>query len=309
MPGRSKNSDQYRYGFNDQEKDKEWLGGAISYKFRVHDPRLGRFLSVDPLAPSYPWNSTFAFAENRVIDGVELEGRQWQSIVLNALRGGRATRQPTQQQIARDPIRNTAGAIRLQRAAEGARAIQQMKSRYTSIKDWVESQATTVTKPPVTDVSITSEGMNVEQRGIVTESFDAISIGRAAVEGMSSPSLEAEDYIRVTPKAGEDVQGQAIMRMDEDAKHREELRNLHKERRAAEKDYEQVKKDSEELSKDLWGRKDYDEQQKHEFNRTIIQGSKKQFSKALQKIQDAIGVLKKKLKKSYRDRHGDHHKH
>ena len=40
----------------------------------MHDPRLGRFLSIDPLAPDYPWNSPYAFSENRVIDAIELEG-------------------------------------------------------------------------------------------------------------------------------------------------------------------------------------------------------------------------------------------
>ena len=35
----------------------------------MDDPRLGRFWSVDPLASKYPWNSPYAFAENRVIDG------------------------------------------------------------------------------------------------------------------------------------------------------------------------------------------------------------------------------------------------
>lgn len=40
----------------------------------MHDPRLGRFFAVDPLASKYPHNSPYAFSENRVIDGVELEG-------------------------------------------------------------------------------------------------------------------------------------------------------------------------------------------------------------------------------------------
>lgn len=40
----------------------------------MHDPRLGRFFAVDPLAPDYPWNSPYAFSENRVIDAIELEG-------------------------------------------------------------------------------------------------------------------------------------------------------------------------------------------------------------------------------------------
>jgi RHS repeat-associated protein len=64
----------YRYGFQNQEHDNELWSGAVSYKYRVEDPRLGRFFSVDPLAAKYPHNSVYAFSENRVVDGVELEG-------------------------------------------------------------------------------------------------------------------------------------------------------------------------------------------------------------------------------------------
>ena len=69
----------YRFGFNGQEKDDEvkGSGNSLSFKYRIYDPRLGRFLSVDPLFASYPWNSTYAFAENRPIDGIDLEGTEW----------------------------------------------------------------------------------------------------------------------------------------------------------------------------------------------------------------------------------------
>jgi hypothetical protein len=50
------------------------LGGAVAFKYRIHDPRIGRFLSIDPLAPDYPHNSPYAFSENDVIASVELEG-------------------------------------------------------------------------------------------------------------------------------------------------------------------------------------------------------------------------------------------
>ncbi|PCJ64659.1 MAG: hypothetical protein COA58_13045 [Bacteroidetes bacterium] len=66
----------YRFGFQGQEGDNEINGEGNSYafKYRIHDPRLGRFLSVDPLVLDYPWNSPYAFSENRVIDAIELEG-------------------------------------------------------------------------------------------------------------------------------------------------------------------------------------------------------------------------------------------
>ena len=78
MPGRhgSENSDSYRYGFQAQEKDDEvkGAGNSLNYKYRMHDPRIGRFFAVDPLAPIYSYNSPYAFSENRVIEGIELEG-------------------------------------------------------------------------------------------------------------------------------------------------------------------------------------------------------------------------------------------
>ena len=55
-------------------------GNSVNYKYRMHDPRIGRFFAVDPLSSEYPHNSTYAFSENRVIDGVELEGLEYLSV-------------------------------------------------------------------------------------------------------------------------------------------------------------------------------------------------------------------------------------
>ena len=68
----------YRYGFQNQELDNEIKlnGNSVNFKYRMHDPRLGRFFAMDPLFKSFPWNSPYAFSENRVIDGIELEGRE-----------------------------------------------------------------------------------------------------------------------------------------------------------------------------------------------------------------------------------------
>lgn len=77
MPGRNFNAQGYRFGFQNQEKDDEIFGSTgffINFKYRGYDSRTGRFWSVDPLFKKYPYNSTYAFSENRVIDGVELEG-------------------------------------------------------------------------------------------------------------------------------------------------------------------------------------------------------------------------------------------
>src|SRR5206468_2709477 len=57
MPGRIFNSSNYRYGFNGKESDNEVKGegNQLDYGMRIYDPRIGKFLSVDPIAEDYPW--------------------------------------------------------------------------------------------------------------------------------------------------------------------------------------------------------------------------------------------------------------
>ncbi len=75
MPGRS--GGDYRYGFNGKEKDKDREFGSLThydYGFRIYNPGVGRFLSVDPLVKDYPWYSPYQFAGNTPIWAVDLEG-------------------------------------------------------------------------------------------------------------------------------------------------------------------------------------------------------------------------------------------
>ena len=76
---RSTNIGGYRYFFNGQEGDNEVFGenSLFAFEYRMHDARLGRFWSVDPLAAKYPWNSTYVFAENRVVEGLDMEGSEY----------------------------------------------------------------------------------------------------------------------------------------------------------------------------------------------------------------------------------------
>ncbi|MBK8406102.1 MAG: hypothetical protein IPL25_19140 [Saprospiraceae bacterium] len=75
-------SGHYRYGFIGAENDNEIAsdGNTQDHLFRSYDPRLGRYKSPDPLARDYPWNSPYAYAENRVIDGFDLEGLEYISV-------------------------------------------------------------------------------------------------------------------------------------------------------------------------------------------------------------------------------------
>ncbi|HRZ49887.1 MAG TPA: OmpA family protein [Bacteroidales bacterium] len=76
MPGRVYEADGYRYGFNGKEQDPETYGtgNVYDYGFRIYNPRIGRFLSVDPLFKEYPWYTSYQFAGNKPISAIDLDG-------------------------------------------------------------------------------------------------------------------------------------------------------------------------------------------------------------------------------------------
>jgi RHS repeat-associated protein len=84
MPGRNNNSAGYRYQGQGQEEDNEFTEGFLSFEYRVHDPRIGRFLSVDPLRQKYPHYSPYSFSGNKLIHAREIEGLEEFIITTNA---------------------------------------------------------------------------------------------------------------------------------------------------------------------------------------------------------------------------------
>lgn len=76
MPNRHGDDNQYRYGFQGQERDDEMKGdgNSLSFEYRMHDPRIGRFFAVDPLTKSYPHYTPYSFSGNSVINSIDIEG-------------------------------------------------------------------------------------------------------------------------------------------------------------------------------------------------------------------------------------------
>lgn len=74
--GRTFNGSEYRYGMNGKEKDDEIVGSGNSYDFgaRMYSPRLGKFLSIDPLTMKYPWLTPYQYASNTPIQGIDIDG-------------------------------------------------------------------------------------------------------------------------------------------------------------------------------------------------------------------------------------------
>ena len=89
MDGRAFSSDKYRFGFNGKacplfwrESDNEVKGEGVQqdYGARIYDSRLSRFLSPDPIIikeKKYPELSTYQFASNSPITGIDLDGLEF----------------------------------------------------------------------------------------------------------------------------------------------------------------------------------------------------------------------------------------
>ncbi|NLU92484.1 RHS repeat-associated core domain-containing protein [Chitinophaga sp. Ak27] len=76
LVGRKMNGSSYRYGFNGKENDNEIKGegNQQDYGMRIYDPRIGKFLSVDPITKSYPMLTPYQFASNTPIQAIDLDG-------------------------------------------------------------------------------------------------------------------------------------------------------------------------------------------------------------------------------------------
>jgi len=73
ISSRTTNSDNYRFGYNGMESDDETKGSGNSYttEFRQYDPRIGRWLSLDPLMAQFPWQSPYCAFDNNPIVNVD----------------------------------------------------------------------------------------------------------------------------------------------------------------------------------------------------------------------------------------------
>jgi hypothetical protein len=51
-------------------------GEQQDYGMRVYDPRIGKFLSVDPITKDFPWYTPYQFAGNTPIQAIDLDGAE-----------------------------------------------------------------------------------------------------------------------------------------------------------------------------------------------------------------------------------------
>jgi len=76
----------YSFGFNGKENDNEVKGegNQQDYGMRIYDPRIGKFLSSDPLTKEFPMLTPYQFASNTPIQAIDLDGLEAVSVSLAA---------------------------------------------------------------------------------------------------------------------------------------------------------------------------------------------------------------------------------
>jgi RHS repeat-associated protein len=107
--GNPKNKEQT---FQGQRFDDELGLNWVQFKWRNHDPQIGRFIEIDPLANDYVHNSPYAFSENKVTAHIELEGLEAiplfgnSSIISNtvALEGNNVIPKPAIENIVKSSV-------------------------------------------------------------------------------------------------------------------------------------------------------------------------------------------------------------
>ncbi|MEZ5059812.1 MAG: RHS repeat-associated core domain-containing protein [Saprospiraceae bacterium] len=85
MEGRTADFENYRYGYNGKEalRNNEWGSQThYDYGFRIYNPGLGRFLSVDPLAAEFPSWSSYSYTFNNPIRFIDPDGRAPDDVIV-----------------------------------------------------------------------------------------------------------------------------------------------------------------------------------------------------------------------------------
>jgi len=170
--------------------DLEW----DSFKWRNHQPEIGRFFNIDPLTDEYVYNSPYAFAENRVVSGRELEGLEWAPPLTADENGNFVPDVDALQQYQQGRAEAGAGLIEsVTDAAEGlwnavTSPVQTVKGLWNAVTNPVET-ITEIKEQVVTSfkenpekasgkllgnvlMTVASEGLLRNPKGIVYERID-----------------------------------------------------------------------------------------------------------------------------------------
>jgi RHS repeat-associated protein len=144
----------YRYTFNAKETDTE--SDLQDYGMRIYNPRLGKFLSVDPLTRSFPWYTPYQFAGNMPIWAIDLDGMEpfmwgidywsfWMDVAADNIGKSVASSVPGVDNVVSGVQNMSEGALRASiaenKAAPEYQLMDEMTAKIASRMNMMEGQA------------------------------------------------------------------------------------------------------------------------------------------------------------------------
>jgi RHS repeat-associated protein len=209
-------SPENKIKFQKQEfATKEFSDGSgidmYEFKWRMHDPQIGRFWQVDPLSDKYFYNSTYAFSENKVIAHIELEGLE--SVESNDPRV-RAMMNENVQKKAQSANQKLSNSVEV-KVSVGAGVGVQAKVGKVGVQAEVngpQAQVTINATTGKTKADANAAGAGVKVNTPIGDAGAGVSVGNVKVEngkletnvvqGNASAQLEASKEIKQEDMSG-----------------------------------------------------------------------------------------------------------
>ena len=192
MPGRKYQAESgYRYGFNGKENDNDVKGegNQQDYGMRIYDPRLGRFLSTDPLTKQHPQLTPYQFASNSPISGIDLDGLEFYYTADGKLLGkfGKSTEIRI---VHQDDIKYAAGLLALHNKDPKGTS-PEAKKRFghpnTAIKLGLDASSSETFSSK--DAAADKFGFSENGYSIITNTERFAKIGEVTLEGKGNTTV------------------------------------------------------------------------------------------------------------------------
>jgi RHS repeat-associated protein len=121
----------------EQDNEVSGSGNSYDYGFRIYNPRLGKFLSVDPLFGDYPSTSLYAYVLNNPVILMDADGRKVKPMSPEALEAMKMGLSPEE---AKYVELNRKGFIKKSKLKKGVRKMDEVGGNYSAVLELVSDK-------------------------------------------------------------------------------------------------------------------------------------------------------------------------
>ena len=185
--------------YQSQEFTEDLGLNVHEWRYRMSDPSTGRFWQIDPLAEDFMYNSTYAFQENKLGSGIELEGLEtesWDDLLMDGLENGEpdGSKKTPEGATVDTPLTSAAGAVFGFFGAIHNGAVNVLASGISSIMGTAEAE--NVLSDSEFNTAVAEGDENAFYAGLEVESAAAYN---------AAPEIAAEAIITFLEMAGSEI--------------------------------------------------------------------------------------------------------